>query len=106
MRVSVFRVEDADDAGSEKKPFRDPADVRHFSGAGATEEDAERGYLRSGVRDRPEYDFANYRNRATIPSHPDEDFGDTGTMPDDWAFRRRGMRARGFLTRPSNSTER
>lgn len=91
---------------SSRKPFPRPAEIKNFSGFGCTEEDYSRGYIEPSGRDDPEYDKINYQDRSTLPREPAEDHGNTQAMPDDWEFRRRNQRARGFLTRPRTPTER
>ena len=89
-----------------EEPFRDPADVKYFAGYGASEEDLRRGYCEADVGRNPAYDKANYEMRSTQPRVSSEAFGNTDTMPNDFAFRSRNQRARGFLTRPRIPTER
>lgn len=91
---------------SDRGAFRDPAEVRHFSGYGADERDYERGYIEPTIRENPAYDLTAYKDRYTAPSVADEDMGETQRMSDDWAFRDRARRSRGFLTRPRIPTER
>lgn len=87
-------------------PFPNPADVKVFSGFGADDADLERGWCEPGIASRPDYDKANYHERWTVPKVPDEDFADTGILPDDVEFRQRELRSKGFLTRPRIPTER
>lgn len=89
----------------DSEPFTDPPGVRHFTGYGATEADLDRGYQVPAIRDDPAYDLDNYKTRSTLPRRPDEDEGGD-PMNDDYAFRRRNERARGFLTRPRPPTDR
>lgn len=89
----------------QSEPYRTPADVRFAVGYGMTEEDAQRGYQRAVIRDDPAYDLDNYKDRSTLPKLSDEDEGGD-SMNDDWAFRRRNERSRGFLTRPRPPTDR
>lgn len=119
--VSDFRAVPASDKGNEnyedrgsigwyapsnREQFRDPSDVVHFAGYGATEEDIDRGFCVPVIRQDPAYDKNNYDLRSTEPKSPNEDFGNTDVLRDDWEFRRRNQRARGFLTRPRIPTER
>lgn len=90
---------------TDAEPFRDPADVKHFTGFGATEEDLQRGYQVPAIRDTPAYDLDNYKDRSSQPRLSDEDEGGAAT-DDDWAFRRKNERARGFLTRNHLPTDR
>lgn len=86
-------------------PRDDPRDVRHFTGYGATEADLNRGYQVPAIRDDPAYDLDNYKDRSSQPMLSDEDEGGDA-MNDDYAFRRRNERSRGFLTRPRIPTDR
>lgn len=87
------------------EPFKAPAEVRRFTGYGATDADLERGYQVPTIRDDPAYDLDNYKLRSTQPAMQDEDEGGD-PMNDDYAFRRRNERSRGFLTRPRPPTDR
>lgn len=87
-------------------PFPKPSDVKMSAGFGVDEADLERGYCEPDLAERPEYDKANYQQRWTLPKEPDEDFANTGVMPDDYEFRARDLRSKGFLTRPRIPTER
>ena len=89
-----------------EEPFRDPADVKYIAGYGASEEDLRRGYCEADVNRNPAYDKANYEMRSTQPRVSSEQFGNTDTMPNDFEFRSRNQRSRGFLTRPRIPTER
>jgi len=81
-------------------------EVKCFEGFGASVADLQRGFIDPTIREDPAYDKANYRERSSLPMEPDEDFNNTGVMDDDWEFRTRNRRARGFLTRPYIPTER
>jgi hypothetical protein len=87
------------------EPFRDPPDVKHFTGYGATEADLQRGYQVPTIRDCPAYDLDNYKYRSSQPMLSDLDEGGDA-MNDDYAFRRKNERSRGFLTRPRPPTDR
>lgn len=93
-------------APDNREPFRDPPDVRYFTGYGATEEDLRLGYCKPDVGNEPAYAKSNYEMRSTLPRARNEDFGNTDTLPDDFEFRSRNQRSRGFLTRPRIPTER
>ena len=93
-------------APSNNEPFRDPADVKYFVGYGANEADLRRGYCEADVNRNPAYDKANYEMRSTQPKVSSESFGNTDVMPNDFEFRSRNQRSRGFLTRPRLPTER
>lgn len=90
---------------TDAESFRDPSDVRHFTGYGADEADLQRGYQVPAIRDDPAYNLDNYKDRSTQPRLSDEDEGGDA-MSDDWAFRRKNERSRGFLTRPRPPTDR
>ncbi len=83
-----------------------PEGVRYFDGFGATVSDLHRGFIDPTIREDPAYDKANYQERSSLPMEPDEDVNNTGVMDQDWEFRTRNRRARGFLTRPYIPTER
>lgn len=90
----------------QREPYRSPEGVRHFSGYGCDERDYERGHIVPGIREDPAYDKTAYQDRYTAPRVPDEDMGETNRMADDWKFRDRARKSRGFLTRPRIPTER
>ena len=85
--------------------FDSPSEVVRFTGYGATETDLERGYQVPAIRDNPAYDLDNYKDRSTLPRLSDLDEGGDA-MADDYAFRRKNERSRGFLTRPRPPTDR
>ena len=89
----------------DSQPFGDPPDVRHFVGYGATAADLDRGYQVPSIRDDPAYDMDNYVDRSTVPKLSDLDEGGDA-MANDYAFRRKNERSRGFLTRPRIPTDR
>lgn len=86
--------------------FPNPKDVKVFTGFGADESDLVRGYLLSGVSEDPKYDKVNYSERYSQPRIPDEDQDNTEAMKNDFEFRQKEVRSRGFLTRPKIPTER
>jgi hypothetical protein len=88
------------------RPWEVPNDVRYMAGFGASVEDLQRGFIDPTIREDPAYDKANYQERSSLPMEPDEDFNNTGVMDQDWEFRTRNRRSRGFLTRPYIPTER
>lgn len=88
------------------EPYPSPADVRRFTGFGADEATLERGYASVSIREDPAYDKDSYIDRWTMPRQPNQDMGETDVMRDDWEFRGRGQRSKGFLTRPRVPTER
>jgi hypothetical protein len=87
------------------KPWGDPEGLKRFAGYGATEADLARGFIEPTIRNDPAYDGENYKDRSTVPMLSDLDEGGD-SMNDDYAFRRRNERARGFLTRPHIPTDR
>lgn len=91
---------------TDAEPFPTPAGVRIFTGYGGDRADLERGYVEPVIREDPAYDKANYQDRWTQPREPNEDMGETDVMRQDFEFRGRNQRARGFLTRPRVPTER
>ena len=93
-------------APREHEQWQAPGDVKYMAGFGASVEDLQRGYIEPTIREDPAYDKANYQERSSLPMEPDEDFNNTGVMDDDWEFRTRNRRSRGFLTRPYIPTER
>jgi hypothetical protein len=80
--------------------------VKYMAGFGADVEDLQRGFIAPTIREDPAYDKANYRERSSLPMKTDEDFNNTGVLDEDWEFRTRNRRSRGFLTRPYIPTER
>ena len=91
---------------SDAEPFRDPSDVRHFVGYGATEADLDRGYVVPTIREAPNYDLSDYKARSSQPREAFDDQGQTDITNEHWEFRSRNQRSRGFLTRPRIPTER
>lgn len=87
------------------QPYGNPEGVQRFTGYGATEADLVRGYQVPEIRDNPAYDLDNYFDRSTLPILSDLDEGGDA-MENDYAFRRRNERARGFLTRNRIPTDR
>ena len=87
-------------------PFAKPEGVVSYSGFGCSEDDYQRGYIVPSRADDPSYDKINYQDRGSLPRVPTESDGNTAVMPEDWEFRQRNQRARGFLTRPRMPTER
>lgn len=90
----------------EHEQWEVPEGIRYFDGFGARTEDLHRGFIEPTIREDPAYDKANYQERFSQPKLPDEDVNNTGVMDQDWEFRTRNRRARGFLTRPYIPTER
>ena len=92
---------------SNREQFRDPPDVKHFTGYGASEADIDLGFIRPVIREDPAYDLDDYKQRSTQPMEANDDQGgETDVTPEHWRFRRRNTKARGFLTRPHIPTER
>lgn len=90
----------------DKEPYRSPRDIVRMTGFGADEADLDRGWCEPAIREDPAYDKSNYQDRWTQPREPNEGMGETDVMRQDWEFRGRNQRARGFLTRPRVPTER
>jgi hypothetical protein len=90
---------------SHEGPFPSPSDVRRFTGYGADMSDLDRGYQVPTIGEVPAYDLDNYVDRSTLPRLSDQDEGGDA-MDNDYAFRRRNERSRGFLTRPRIPTDR
>lgn len=90
----------------DSEPYGAPRGVRFAAGYGADMADLDRGYCRPGISEDPAYDKVNYSQRSSQPRVPDEDQGNAEVMGQDWEFRNRNARSRGFLTRPRLPTER
>jgi len=90
----------------EHEQWEVPEGVKYMAGFGASVEDLHRGFIEPTIRESPAYDKVNYRERSTQPKVPDEGPGNNQVMDDDWEFRTRNRRSRGFLTRPYIPTER
>lgn len=88
------------------EPYREPAEVKFDGGYGATDEDFRRGYSEVELHEVPAYEFSDYKERWTQPRETFNDKGNTDNLSDDWEFRSRNRRSRGFLTRPRIPTER
>lgn len=88
-----------------EEPYAPPDDVRWFTGYGGDEQDLKRGYQVPRISDDPAYDLDNYKDRSSLPRLSDEDEGGDA-MRDDYNFRRRNERSRGFLTRNRIPTDR
>lgn len=89
----------------QNEPFKNPEAIR-FAGFGADAADLERGFVEVTGVDRPESDLVNYKGRSTEPKVPEEENGDTSSMPADYEFRSKHRESRGMLTRPRIPTER
>ncbi len=88
------------------EPFQPPADVRFFAGYGADVSDLKRGWDVPLITENPAYDLSNYKDRSSLPRQPDVTPGNVEAMADDYEFRSRNRRTKGFLTRPRLPTER
>ena len=88
------------------RPFDAPADVKFATGYGASEAEMKQGYSNPGINEHPAYDKVNYSSRRSQPRAADEDQGNTAVLPSDWEFQSRNNRAKGFLVRRRNPTER
>jgi hypothetical protein len=83
-----------------EKPFDCPQDVRFDAGYGADVDDLERGWCEPLITESPAYQLADYKFRSTLPRQTDVNNGDQEAMDDDFEFRNRNRRSKGFLTRP------
>jgi hypothetical protein len=88
-----------------ERAFDAPAEVRFEAGFGADVSDLKRGWAEPTITNAPAYDLDDYKSRSTVAQMSDNDEGGD-SMADDYAFRRRNERARGFLTRPHLPTDR
>ena len=88
------------------EPFKPARETRFEGGYGATEADLKRGYVEPVIRDKPNYDLSNYKDRCSVPSEPDLGPGNHMALSEDWEFRQEGLRSKGFLTRPRIPIER
>lgn len=86
-------------------PYAPPSETKWFAGFGADVDDLKRGYCDPRITDDPAFTPENYKYRSTLPKMSDIDEGGDA-MEDDYAFRRRNERSRGFLTRPHIPTDR
>lgn len=93
-------------ATNDGEPWPSPAGVERFTGYGATEADLVRGFCEPLITQNPAYQLENYKDRSSQPMESDVTPGNIEAMDDDWAFRNRNRKARGFLTRPRIPTER
>lgn len=89
-----------------EEPWDTPAEVRFEAGFGATEADLKRGWCEPLITEHPAYQLANYKDRSSMPRESDVTPGNVEMMEDDWSFRNRNRKSRGFLTRPRIPTER
>lgn len=80
--------------------------MKFFPGYGASESDVQRGFIDSGVQNKPEYDLNNYELRGSLTAVSDIDENNDFATPPDYEFRKIGLRAKGFLTRPVYGTDR
>lgn len=95
--------------------WQDPSGAKFFTGFGIDDDPATiaRGYLDPHVRENPAYDLVNYKERWTEEKVPDEEdsaggmgFGRFGAMKDDFEFRQKERKSKGFFTRPHIPTDR
>jgi uncharacterized protein YneR len=90
----------------EEKPYKTPDEVKFFSGFGGTEADLERGWCEPLITEHPAYQLQSYKDRYSQPMESDVTPGNVDMMEDDWAFRERNRRSKGFLPRPRIPVER
>lgn len=88
------------------EPWPTPAGVKRFTGYGADEADLNRGWCEPTITQNPAYQLENYKDRSSQPMESDVTPGNIEAMEDDFAFRQRNRKSRGFLTRPRIPTER
>lgn len=93
-------------ATNDGEPWPSPAGVERFTGFGANEADLVRGFCEPGITQNPAYQLENYKDRSSQPMESDVTPGNIEAMEDDWNFRNRNRKSRGFLTRPRIPTER
>lgn len=86
--------------------FPNPADMKVFTGNGATAEDLERGWVKPAITERPEYDKPNYYERWTEFRVPDEDSNGGEMLARNMEFRMKDRQTKGLFIRPRIPTER
>lgn len=91
---------------SREKPFDCPSEVRFEAGYGASVADLKRGWNEPLITEHPAYQLSNYKDRSSQPMESDVTPGNVDMMEDDWAFRNRNRKSRGFLPRPRLPIER
>lgn len=84
---------------SSEEKFPKPAGNVFFTGYGADEADLVRGYNEPTIREIPDFDLSNYKERWGEPKNPDDDMDNRTPMGRDWDFRDRERPSRGFLVR-------
>lgn len=95
------------DYSPSEQPFSTPKEVKFASGGyGADESDFRRGYADPDIAEKPDYDLNNYKERWTQPKVADDDDNPFGAMGDDYEFRNKDRRSKGFFTRPRIPTDR
>lgn len=88
------------------EPFAPPAEVRFAPGFGADMADYKRGWCDPLITEHPAYQLESYKERSSQPRESDVTPGNVEALRDDWEFRNRNRRTRGFLTRPRIPVER
>lgn len=88
------------------EPFKNPSEIKIFTGQGATAEDIERGWVKPAMREYPEYVFDNYKGKWTEPRVLDEDFEGGTELARDMEFRKKDRETKGLFARPRIPTER
>lgn len=86
--------------------FPNPRGVKTFAGYGADKADLERGFIKPAMRQNPEYELANYKDRWTQPRVSDEDSNVGMDLPADIEFRMKDRETKGLFMRPRIPTER
>lgn len=85
--------------------FPNPEGVKTFPGYGADAADLQRGFDRPEIRELPDYEMKNYKDRWTAPKTSDL-VEDGAGLPPDFEFRNKEIQTKGMLTRPRLPTER
>lgn len=86
--------------------FPNPEGMKVFSGYGASDADLERGFCKVAARELPDYDRANYVDRYSLPSEPDEDSDLGMSLPKDYEFRQKELHTKGMFMRQRYPRER
>lgn len=87
-------------------PFRNPSDVKLFTGQGADAEDLERGWVKPAMREYPQYVLENYKLKWTKPRVLDEDYNGGMDLPRQLDFKYSDLESKGLFERPHIPTER
>lgn len=85
--------------------FPNPKGVVTFEGFGAKKDDLARGFCDPAIKNNPQYDADNYKQRWSIPRV--SDITEQGPeVASDLEFRDKDLVSKGFLARPRIPTER